>query len=335
MKASIIVFVALLAGCRDEARPAPEGLYLMCREVQGFSGETIELKDGKFRYWFYSDVVTGDEPTYPLTGTYAVSGNVLTLNHPRISDPRRTFAVVNGVRVLWRDDGLKLWDKEERLHPYAVLLRADGETGDPVQAARPSLASLKSAKLQDRDRKEHEERYNDQPEEVRALLRARSLRPDPHLDEYRKEITRARVRPDPKLLRQLIALLGRQSSRAIEANSILEDLFQQTWLIKEPPPFLEDPVVRKEVFRDLIAALDQASDRSALERTMMVFLRASGVRKIDLPIRETGHRIKMEALPSGSAIGCEGTAVDDIYWLKSISQIIPACQIWMREQLKE
>lgn len=330
---SVVLLLAFMAGCHEEPRPAPEGLYLMCREVQGFSGETLELKNGRFRYWFYSDVVTGNEPAYPLTGSYSLSGSTLQLNHPGISDPKRTLAVVNGVPVLWRADGLDLWTKEERLHPYGVLLRVEGQTGDPLEAARPSLTSLKSAKLQDRDRSEYENRYKEQPEEVRTLLRARSHRPDPHLDAYRKEIARARIRPDPKLLRQLVALMGHGSPTAIDANSILEDLFQSGWLIKEQPPFLENPVARKEVFLDLIAALDRAPDRWALENALLVFLRASGIQKIDLLVPETGHRIKLEARPSGSTGGSEGTSVDDIYWVKSMSKVVPACQIWMRAQL--
>ena len=53
---------------------APEGVYTMCRDVAGFSGETIELKGGKFRYWFYSDAGSPGGP-YPLTGTYRIAGN--------------------------------------------------------------------------------------------------------------------------------------------------------------------------------------------------------------------------------------------------------------------
>jgi hypothetical protein len=330
-----ILVLGLLLGCGENIAP-PEGIYTMCREVQGFSGETIELKNGEFRYWFYSDVVTGNGPAYPLKGKYTVSGNTITLKNDKISDPDRTVAVVNGVHVLWRKDGLKLWEKEERIHAYAVLLQVDQATADPHLVERPSIACLKSAKLQDRDRKEHEERFNDQPPEVRVLLRARSERGDHQMDAYQKEITLARAQLDPKLLAQLVGLLGQGVGCKIEANAILEDLFVQTWLIKEPPPFMSSAALRKKAFEDLADALSAAPNRDALESTLMVFLRASGVEKIDLLVPETGHRIKLRAGPNGGGSwGSETPQSDDVDWHQSMAKLIPACQKWMRAQISK
>src|SRR5262245_19528277 len=122
MTTYLLLTVGALLTLQADVR-LPEGVYVMCKEVSGYSGETIELKDGRFRYWFYSDVVSGREPKYPLNGTYRVSGNTLILENDKISAPKRTIAVVNGVDVLWRKDGLELWEKDKRVHPYAVLIR--------------------------------------------------------------------------------------------------------------------------------------------------------------------------------------------------------------------
>ena len=35
--------------------------------------------DGTFRYWFYSDVIVGNEPKYPIAGTWRWNGEVLEL----------------------------------------------------------------------------------------------------------------------------------------------------------------------------------------------------------------------------------------------------------------
>jgi hypothetical protein len=333
MKTFPLLLLAVLLSVQADAK-LQEGVYSMCEEVAGYSGEVLELKDGKYRYWFYSDVGTDKEPTYPLSGAYRISGTTLTLDNDQIHKRDRSIAVVNGMDVLWRADGLKLWTDEKRIHPYAVLIRMAGMTDGSKVDARPSIKSLYTKEMLDREKKEYEERYQDRPEEVRVLLRARTKKGDPDMAAYRTEITRARVQPDPKLLVQLVGLLGHDGNDSIEAESILTDLFQQGWLIKDPPPFLADAAAKKKALDALIDALSGAPDRWALEKTIILFLRVTGVGKIDLPIPDTGHRIRLECLPNGGGrYDCQGTTTDDIYWVKSISKIVPVCQKWMREQL--
>jgi hypothetical protein len=48
------------------------------------------------------------------------------------------------------------------------------------------------------------------------------------------------------------------------------------------------------------------------------------------------NALAAEALATGPTTDSSarsGTSLDDIYWVKSISKIIPICQTWMREQL--
>jgi hypothetical protein len=333
MRSYPLLLLAVVLSLQADAK-LPEGVYSLCEEVAGYSGEVLELRDGKFRYWFYSDVGTDKEPTYPLSGTYAVSGTTLTLDNKEIYKRERTIAVVNGVNVLWRSDGLKLWTDDKRIHPYSVLIHMPGKRDGSAVETRPSIKRLYTKEMLDREKKEYEERYQDRPEEVRVLLRARTKEGDPNMDTYKKEILRARAPLDPKLLAQLVGLLRHDCSDSIEAGSILKDLFQEGWLIKDPPPFMADAASKKKAFESLIEALSAAPDRWALEHTTILFLRITGVGKIDLPIPETGHRIRLECLPNdGGRYDCQGTTTDDIYWVKSISKIVPVCQKWMREQL--
>ena len=51
-------------------------VFMLSAEA-GFEWQTLELKDGLFRYWFASDVVHEDAPEYPIEGTYHVSGDVI------------------------------------------------------------------------------------------------------------------------------------------------------------------------------------------------------------------------------------------------------------------
>jgi hypothetical protein len=110
---------------------------------------------------------------------------------------------------------------------------------------RPRLEILYTKEMKDREKKEYEERYNDVPAEARVLLRARSREGDPQMQEYKKEIAAAREQPDPKLVGQLVGLLHRNSGADIQVQSILEDLYQETWLIRPEPPFLKDPAARR------------------------------------------------------------------------------------------
>jgi hypothetical protein len=326
---------AILLTAQEPAKLV-EGVYSLCEEVSGYSGEVVELKDGKFRYWFYSDVSGGgEEPKYPLTGDYRIAGDTLTLAHDQIRSKDRTIAVVNGADVLWRDDGLKLWKKEQRIHPYAILIRMPGLKDGSKVHDRPRLEILYTKEMKEREKKEYEERYHDAPAEARLLLRARSREGDPQMQEYKKEIAAAREQPDPKLVAQLIGLLHRDSPAAIEAHSILEDLYQESFLIRPEPPFLKNPAAKEKALGTLIDALSSAKDRYALQETLMLFLRVTGTAKIDLEVPETGHRIKLATLPSGGSYGSEGTAADDVSWLKSMSKLIPACQKWMREQIQK
>ncbi len=324
--------LALLFGCGSDLRP-PDGVYTMCREVAGFSGETLELKDGRFRYWFYSDVVTGNEPAFPLTGTYRIRGDTLTLSHSQVYEPTRTIARIGDTWVLWRDDALKLWDKDRRLHPYGVLLLADMKAEDPDLNSRPSISFLKTPEMKERDRNEFNARYSSAPPESRKLLRARTLHDDPDMTVYKAAIARARDPLDPRLPAELVGLLGGDSTASFEALEILEDLYQQTLLINEAPPFLENPTSRREALQSLIDAISGARDRKALEDTLLLFLRVSGVKKMNMEVPATGIRIRLEALPSGASYGSEGTPGDDVRWLKLMPKLIPVCQAWMRSQL--
>lgn len=319
-----------------QAQPvAVDGVYTMCSEVSGYSGETVELKDGKFRYWFYSDVSTGKEPAYPLTGTYTVNGTTLTLDHADIYSKDRTLAVVNGMRVLWRKDGLDLWQKEKRLHPYAVLIYLDGVKEGSAHPKRPSLDLLTTQEMRDRDKKEHEERYVDLPAEARALFRARTTEGDRNMDTYKAAIAKARVQPDPKLVAQLVALSNSKRDR-IAARSILGELYGPSFLIKDQPPFAKDPATRKLALEALIDSLGSAADRYCLEAAILVFLRASDTHKIDLEVPEAGITIRMSVQgQDGYTSDSQGTQVGDIQWKQVIDKLIPACQKWMRSQLAQ
>jgi len=92
----------------------------------GASTEIIELKNGRFRYWFESDVVGAGPPrsSYPFVGQYSVEGDVITLKHKDIDWPERIFRLANGKPSLWRARDWDEWQKTKviKLEHWAAFL---------------------------------------------------------------------------------------------------------------------------------------------------------------------------------------------------------------------
>lgn len=74
----------------------------------GYMMTVLELKNGRFRYWFKSDAGFRDQPKYPLLGEYSVDGSRVTLKHERISQKHWTVRKVDGYLTLWRPDAIKM-----------------------------------------------------------------------------------------------------------------------------------------------------------------------------------------------------------------------------------
>jgi hypothetical protein len=109
-------------GTRVVATPmqtVEEGVYFF---RNGFSTLILELHDGRYRYWFSSDVITGDEPTYPLTGRYVAEGATIRLEHQqRHMQDRWTFRKLNDETTLWRPTAITWWRDKRAFDYYGVL----------------------------------------------------------------------------------------------------------------------------------------------------------------------------------------------------------------------
>ena len=53
--------------------------WVMSSEWAGYMGVALALSSNQYYYWFYSDVVTDDEPVYPVVGKFTLENNMLTL----------------------------------------------------------------------------------------------------------------------------------------------------------------------------------------------------------------------------------------------------------------
>ena len=95
---------------------------------RAFSGLVLELRQGRFRYWFFSDVPCKDTPRYPVEGTYTTQGPVISLLHPhRLVQKKWIFLELDGKPSLWRPSALEYWVESEMLSAYGVLREWPGE----------------------------------------------------------------------------------------------------------------------------------------------------------------------------------------------------------------
>jgi hypothetical protein len=138
----------------SQTRSPFEGLYVIPSEVRGYQDERLELKNGRFRYWFSSDAVVLDEHGHaigvdvPVRGTYRVDGHKVTFSNPEVED--RYTDVVNGIPVLWRLESKRIWEREHKIYDYGVLIRVVANGAD---AMSPSVSVLYDREM----RKTHKE----------------------------------------------------------------------------------------------------------------------------------------------------------------------------------
>lgn len=90
----------------------------------GYMTTVLELKDGHFRYWFETDSNLPNEPKYPLTGEYSMTGGTITLRHDKVSQSQWTFRAMDGRLTLWRSDAIESYSKDHKLD--TTLLRRYG-----------------------------------------------------------------------------------------------------------------------------------------------------------------------------------------------------------------
>jgi hypothetical protein len=117
---SLIVTIAFLSGVAGQTPRPIEGVYHF---HNGYQSETLELRDGHFRYWFWTDygARSGDRP---LEGSYSIEGSTLTLHRDDIRlGNQRIFHPIKGMDALWRPDAIEHWLSNGEISRYGVIVR--------------------------------------------------------------------------------------------------------------------------------------------------------------------------------------------------------------------
>jgi hypothetical protein len=101
------------------------------QEVEGYQRETLELKEGRFRYWSATDVIELNPPKYPLEGNYDVKGDQLVLSN----GDTYTVRTIHGRRTVWHAGAIDEWDRHQSIDRYGILL--------PVRSLKSRRPALK------------------------------------------------------------------------------------------------------------------------------------------------------------------------------------------------
>lgn len=327
MYRSCLLLFALvcLAGCsnHDPDLSDIDGVYMLCSEVRGFSGEILELKDGKFRYWFSSDVGVADSPKYPLTGKFSTFGSKLKLENKKVYSPVRTFGELNGIKIIWRDDGLDYWKKTKQIAAYSVLIRSSDAPFDEktfndeqkYEAMLPKLRSLYTAEMYAEDAK----KFGEVPLSIRKLIQLRESPLGWDIDIFNSELDRVRGDLKPEVFNDLIRVLA---TKYQESGIII-----LRKLIDETPSNLNN----------LISAMKSVPHKDVMELALLILMDAIKVTDVDLEIPNAGVRIALHAgkeiKSSLQAIEGNPNAPQRADWADRLDVIIPECQKWCREQL--
>ena len=125
-KATLIPFllalatVASFAGLPGKTGHLKEGVYA---HTDPYSKEIVELKSGRFRYWFSSDMKTNADPSYPLSGRYDFRDGFVLLHHQQIYQPKFRFRIFKGVATLWNKMALDYWREHPTDQQFRTLFR--------------------------------------------------------------------------------------------------------------------------------------------------------------------------------------------------------------------
>ena len=122
-----VLVVVLGASCATEKpKETPERIgaqVFRLSQEGGFRDETLELKEGRFRYWFSSDVIVPNAPKYPMEGSYECKGDQLILS----SGKTYTIRSLKEINSLWRPtpiisdflESASTWHSRFRIKPAA------------------------------------------------------------------------------------------------------------------------------------------------------------------------------------------------------------------------
>jgi len=129
----LLFLLLLVASCKtkapNESPVAPwPGAQVFKMPSWTFMSESLELKDGRFRYWFSSDTFHLRSPKYPIVGNYSWQGDELVLSSGKTFQTRQ----VNAKTILLWPHAVEDWDRRQII-PGHLLLPVQSIDSEPPE----------------------------------------------------------------------------------------------------------------------------------------------------------------------------------------------------------
>ncbi len=312
------------------------------KEVQTvpYSWPVLELNDGKFRYWHFSDSVSPDVK-FPVQGDFSMEDGALVLEHEKLLPSNRYVpATIKGISGLWTAKSLRVWKTEKQVVSHEILVRVanaplnrdqlehlakNDYSTIPKGFSFPSIKPLYDAESIKRfwakEKQNYELRYSDLPEPLRTLLRKKTRKDDGSLVHYKKAIERLQKKMDRVLIEQLVGVMGK-GRHQVMAPLVLNDIFVKSSLIPEQPIFTKSMKQRQRALTVLVDAIPLAKDGEALAEILLVFLEASGVHQMNIDAGDT----KIKLSRNGGAISVTSFEFGP--------EVLKECHRWANSQIK-
>ena len=306
MQRPLISVVAMLFSClgtlsafAESKVDSLDGIYTQPRmflndqglEVEGFQMDHIvlELQGDRFKFWHFSDRIGSQK--YPITGKYSRDGELLELESDDLASFWRRYVAttIKGVTGIWPEKKLQAWRNGE--HPYSVpiLVRvADGPSGKKLDqdsfkfpSVSPLLNKETARQFWTKEKKKHDARYMNVTDPLRTLLRERSSRDDDTREGYKELVLKQQQELDPKLIKQLLSEIGNGVS-VVMGPKVLQDIFGQDSSYFDEPAFMKNDISKRAALQTLVDAMPEVKNERALNAALLVFLRSTGLKQIDL-----------------------------------------------------
>ena len=342
-----LFFLALSLGITSpsvaEELPTLDGIYTESRTSIDQEGKKIqfllhdyailELQGEQFKYWHFSDRIGTRK--FPITGKFTRNGENIQLQSDKlianqyINEKDYVATTIKGVTGIWPTKDLQDWKNGKHPTSAPILVRVanalSGEKLDQGDFKYPSVMPLinieAAKKYWHEEQKKHDQRFQDLPDPLRTLLRKHSSRNDPNLHAYRALIREQHQQVDPELINQLMAQTGKGVSIVV-GPMILKDIYGYSYFNSKKPAFTKTDATKNAALRTLVSAFSEAKTSHALNAALQIFIRSTGLNKIDLTC-SNGVRVKLTWNEKQQSV--KGYTFSET--------VCTECQAWATEQL--
>ena len=338
----LLVILGTMSAIANDERASLDGIYTESRtminqeglETKALLGDyaVLELQGDRFKFWHFSDRMSSRK--FPITGKFLLKGESLELESDKLdaSEKRYVVTTINEVAGIWPAEELQNWKAGKSPIMAPILVRvADGPAGkelDQTAFKFPSVTSLldkdAAAKFWMKERGKHDARHMEVPEPLRSLLREQSNRDDTDRAGYKKLVLAQQQELSPILIGQLLAETGSGVSIVV-GPKVLNDLFGYGVRFPDEPAFAKEDHTKRAALQTLVNAIPEAKNSFSLNGALFVFLRTTGLKKINLTC-SNGVQVKL-SWDEGGRTNTKG--------YKFSATVAADCRRWANEQLFE